>query len=122
MFIVKASQHVLAVNNLEESERYFIDKLGFNLRFRADGWSFISLQDFHIMLGHCPDEVLAKETNSHSYFAYINCEDIDSLFQAYKKSGVLFSQEVADKPWGIREFGIVTPEGHRIMFGQDLDS
>lgn len=29
MFEVKATQHVLAVNNVDESERYFLDKLGF---------------------------------------------------------------------------------------------
>ena len=56
MFKVKATQHVLAVNDLDKSERYFIEKFGFTLRFRADGWSFISLQDFHVMLGHCSDE------------------------------------------------------------------
>lgn len=26
----------------------------------------------------------------------------------------------ASKPWGMREFGVRTPEGHRIMFGQEL--
>lgn len=46
MFKVKATQHVLAVNDLEKIERYFIDKLGFFVRFRADGWSFLSLGDF----------------------------------------------------------------------------
>jgi hypothetical protein len=24
------------------------------------------------------------------------------------------------EPWGMREFGIETPDGHRIMFGQKL--
>nr|WP_154223081.1 VOC family protein [Marinicella rhabdoformis] len=111
----------MAVNDLEQSERYFIEKLGFKLRFRVDGWSFISLQDFHVMLGHCADEVPARETNNHSYFAYVNCEDIDALFQQYKAASVQFVQEVADKPWGLREFGISTPEGHRIMFGQEIE-
>jgi len=122
MFKVKATQHVLAVNDLEGSEQYFIEKLGFKLRFRTEGWSFISLQSFHVMLGHCSDEISVKETNNHSYFAYINCENIDSLFQTYKESGVLFTEEVSDKPWGIREFGIITPEGHRILFGQELEN
>jgi hypothetical protein len=33
---------------------------------------------------------------------------------------VEFIQLLADKPWGQREFGIVTPEGHRIMFGEEM--
>jgi hypothetical protein len=32
-----------------------------------------------------------------------------------------FTQEVADKPWGLREFEIRSPEGHRIIFGKDID-
>jgi uncharacterized glyoxalase superfamily protein PhnB len=28
---------------------------------------------------------------------------------------------LADKPWGMREFAIVTPDGHRIVFGEELD-
>ena len=72
------------------------------------------------MVGHCQGEMLAKDTNNHSYFAYVNCEGIDELFSEYKERGVEFTQKIADKPWGLREFGVVTPEGHRIMFGQEI--
>ncbi|MCG8605066.1 VOC family protein [bacterium] len=120
MFKVTATQHVLAVNNLEEAESYFIDKLGFELCFRVDGWSFISLQDFHVMLGHCPDELPARDTNNHSYFVYVNCEGIDSIYNTYQERGVDFTQTISDKPWGMREFAIITPEGHRMMFGQEI--
>ena len=111
----------MAVKNLEESENYFVDKLGFEVRFRVDGWVFLSLQGFHVMLGHCADDYSAAETNNHSYFAYVNCEGIDELFEEYRGRQVEFTQEVADKPWGLREFGIRTPEGHRIMFGEEID-
>jgi len=121
MFKVHKTKHVLAVKDVEKSETYFVEKLGFQITFRVDGWVFLSLQDFHVMLGHCPDEISAEETNNHSYFAYVNCEDIDDLFEEYKERQVDFTQEVADKPWGLREFGVRTPEGHRIMFGEEID-
>ncbi|OWV29978.1 glyoxalase [Halomonas campaniensis] len=120
MFAVKATQHVLAVNDIEKTESYFLDKLGFSLRFRVDGWSFLSLGGFHIMLGHCPDELPARDTREHSYFAYVNCEGIDELYLDYQQRGAEIFQAIADKPWGLREFGVATPEGHRIMFGQEL--
>lgn len=119
MFEVKATQHVLAVNDLEKTESYFLDKLGFSLRFRVDGWSFLSLGGFHVMLGHCPDELPARDTHEHSYFAYVNCEGIDELYRDYQQRGAEIFQAIADKPWGLREFAVATPEGHRIMFGQD---
>lgn len=121
MFKVIETQHVLAVNDLDAAEKYFIDKLGFTLRARIGGWSFLNLDGFYLMVGHCAGEMLAKETNDHSYFAYVNCEGIDELFNTYKDRGVEFTQTIADKPWGLREFGVVTPEGHRIMFGQEIN-
>lgn len=122
MFHVTQTQHVLAVIDLEATERYFLDMLGFKVRFRVEGWSFLSLDNFHVMLGHCSDEVLARDTNNHAYFAYVNCEGIDELYRQYVERGVRFEQHVADKPWGLREFGVSTPEGHRIVFGQDIKS
>ena len=120
MFTVKKTQHVLAVNDLDASEKYFIEKLGFTLKSRIGGWSFLSLDNFHLMVGHCQGEMLAKDTNNHSYFAYVNCEGIDELYGEYRERGVEFIQRISDKPWGLREFGVVTPEGHRIMFGQEI--
>ena len=121
MFKVETTQHVLAVKDLVESEKYFVEKLGFDVRFRVDGWVFLSLQGFHVMIGHCADDYSAAETNNHSYFAYVNCVGIDELFNEYKERQVELTQEIADKPWGLREFGVRTPEGHRIMFGQEID-
>lgn len=50
----------------------------------------------------------------------MNCEGIDELYAQYEQRGVTFIQRIANKPWGLREFGVATPEGHRIMFGQEL--
>ena len=91
MFEVKATQHVLAVQDLEKVERYFLDTLGFAVRFRLDGWSFLSLGGFHIMLGHCPDEMSACETKEHSYFAYVNCVGLDDLYADYHHKELLIA-------------------------------
>ena len=120
MFKVLQTQHVLAVKDLDATETYFADKLGFTVWMRPDGWSFLKLDAFFLMVGHCKDDMSARETNNHSYFAYVNCEGIDELYAQYQQRGVMFVQPIANKPWGLREFGVVTPEGHRIMFGQDI--
>lgn len=121
MFKVNAAQHVLAVKDLEKAESYFLDKLGFSVRFRVEGWSFLSLGSFHVMVGQCPDALPAGDTHEHSYFAYVNCEGIDRIYRDYQQRGAEIFQAISDKPWGLREFGVATPEGHRIMFGEDID-
>ena len=120
MFKVTKTQHVLAVHDFAAAETYFVEKLGFTIRSRVEGWLFLSLDNFHLLIGDCKGEMLARETNNHSYFAYVNCEGIDELFETYRARGVEFVQPLADKPWGQREFGVITPEGHRIMFGQEI--
>ena len=120
MFAVTSTQHVLAVKDIESAERYFLDKLGFSVRFRVECWSFLSLGSFHIMLGHCPDEISASETHEHAYFAYVNCVGIDELYRDYQQRGAEIFQAIADKSWVLREFGVITPEGHKIMFGKDI--
>ena len=120
MFTVQKTQHVLAVNNLDAAEKYFTEMLGFTLQHRIGGWSFLYLDTFYLMVGDCRGEMLAKETNNHALFAYVNCEGIDELYEQYKTRGVQFNQLISDKPWGLREFGVETPEGHRIMFGQAI--
>src|SRR5690606_10529342 len=122
MFKVRKTQHVLAVDDLDAAEKYFVDKLGFTLNSRIGGWSFLSLDSFHLMVGHCKGEVPARETNNHYWLAYVNCEGIDELHNDYEGRGVQFTQRIADKRWGLREFAVITPEGHRITFGQQIEA
>jgi uncharacterized glyoxalase superfamily protein PhnB len=122
MFKVARTQHVLAVNDFDSAVQYFTEKLGFILESTIGGWAFLHLDSFYLMVGDCRGEMLAKETNNHSLFAYVNCEGIDDLYRQYHERGVKFNQRIADKPWGLREFGVETPEGHRIMFGQAISA
>ena len=72
------------------------------------------------MLGECTDALPPGELGDHSYYGYITVADADDLYAEYQRSGVRFTQLLASKPWGMREFGIRTIDGHRLMFGQEL--
>jgi uncharacterized glyoxalase superfamily protein PhnB len=115
---VLQTRHVLAVNNLAVSASYYLEKLGFQRDFQVEGWEFLSLGDFHVMLGECVDEVPAVATGNHSYFAHVLVADVDSLFRDMRARGATILADVADKPWGLREFVVATPDGHRICFAQ----
>jgi len=36
--------------------------------------------------------------------------------------GVNITHMLATKPWGQREFGVTTVDGHRIMFGETINT
>lgn len=112
------TRHVLAVKDLKVEADYYIDKLGFERDFTAPGWEFLSFGDFKVMLGECSDEMTAEETGNHSWFAHALIENVDEVYQEFIERGAKILSRIADKPWGIREFSVLTPDGHRIVFGQ----
>ncbi len=63
-----------------------------------------------IMLGECPDLIAPLDLGDHSYFAYLVVDDVDAYWS-----------EIRDPRVDMREFGIRTSDGHRLMIGQDLE-
>ncbi len=114
------TRHVLAVKDLAAEAEYYINKLGFERDFTAPGWEFLSFGAFKLMLGECTDAMSAVETGDHSYFAHVLVENVDEIFLEFMSNGAEFTQHVADKPWGLREFSVRTPGGHRITYGQEI--
>lgn len=117
---VKSTRHVLAVKDLKTETEYYLDKLGFERDFTAPGWEFLSFGDFKVMLGECADEMTAEETGNHSWFAHALVENVDEVYSEFIDRGAKILSPIANKPWSIRDFTVVTPDGHRIVFGQSI--
>ena len=112
------TRHVLAVKDLGVEAGYYLDKLGFERDFTAPGWEFLSFGDFKVMLGECSDEMTAAETGNHSWFAHALVENVDEVYQELTDRGAKILSPIKSQHWGIREFSVITPDGHRIVFGQ----
>jgi len=117
---ITTATFVLAVNDLEASRAFYIDKLGFTEELRVEGWSFLRRGACRLRLGDCPDAQPMSENQDHSWFAYLHVSDARALCREAMGHGVQIWQSLRDTPWGMREFAIVTPDGHRIVFGEPL--
>lgn len=117
---ITGSRFVLAVKDLRKSVAYYQNQLGFCSLWEAEGWHALGREKFIVMLGECANEPSAFETGDHSYFAYIDVENIDAIYREYALKEVEMLSKIDDKPWGQREFGVRTIDGHRIMFGQAI--
>ena len=115
------TRHVLAVKDLAIEAAYYKDKLGFDLDFTAPGWEFLSFGNFKVMLGECADQMTAEATGNHSWYAHVIVENVDEVYFELIERGAKILSKIEDKPWGIREFSVVTPDGHRIGYGQTID-
>jgi len=118
---VTSATFVLAVTDLERSRAFYCEKLGFVEDLSVEGWSFLSRGACRLRLGDCPDAVPMSECQDHSWFAYLHVTDAKVLFDDLKSRGVEIWHPLRDTPWKMREFAIVTPDGHRIVFGESLE-
>ncbi len=116
------SRYVLAVKDLTISANYYQYQLGFSTLWSGKGWHFLKREKFFVMLGECPDDRSAFETKNHSYFAYIEVDGIDTLYDEYKLKDIEIKSGLENMPWGQREFSIQTIDGHRIMFGEEIEN
>ena len=116
------SRCVLAVRDLAASTRFYTDVLGFQRDFGdgSDGWSFLSRDNFRVMLGECRDAMPAGELGDHSWYVYLTVDDVDGLHAEVAGLGAEILSRPATKPWGLREFALRTPDGHRIVCGQPV--
>ena len=117
---ITGSRFVLAANNLAKSSDFYKNKLGFTTLWEEGGWHFLILDNIKIMLGECPDDKPASGINNHSYFAYLEVNNIVELNKEYQLRKVEVLSSIENKPWGQREFSIRTIDGHRITFGEEV--
>jgi catechol 2,3-dioxygenase-like lactoylglutathione lyase family enzyme len=114
------STFVLSVTDLNQSVAFYRDVLGFDEEMRVAGWSFLRRGECRLRIGDCPGTAPMSAAPDHAWFAYLHVSDAAGLYAAVVGAGATVWHVIEDKPWGMREFGILTPDGHRIVFGEDL--
>ena len=115
---ISKTRFVIAVPDLKVSAAFYQDVLGFTVHTNPDpGWLFYTSGDCTIMAGRCPECIPPAQLGDHSYYAYLQIEDIDAYYASVRAAGVEICKTIRDEPWGMREFGLVAADGHRIMFG-----
>jgi predicted enzyme related to lactoylglutathione lyase len=119
--VITESYHVIAVRDLARSSAYYRDVLGFEIReIGDDGWRIYKLGACTIMAGQCPDAIPPQDLGDHSYYAYFVVEGIDAYYEQVRAAQADLIKPLRDEPWGMREFGLRTIDGHRIMVGARL--
>jgi catechol 2,3-dioxygenase-like lactoylglutathione lyase family enzyme len=108
--IFRAITPQLPVRDVAASQAWYRDVLGLEVGFtRAD---FGSVRDgpLEIYLARAAAPVQPA-------WVCVRVEDADGLAAIYRERGATIVEPVATKPWGVREFTLCDPDGHRFRIG-----
>ena len=121
---LKGIAPILETSNLKESIKYYETTLGFVCQgvWPETGdvcWASMRRDDAVIML--CirnPKSKLEKPAFSGTLYLYPG--DVDEAWAELKdKANISYEIETFD--YGMREFGVIDPDGYLLQFGQEVD-
>jgi catechol 2,3-dioxygenase-like lactoylglutathione lyase family enzyme len=115
----------LRTTNLAASIDFYVAKLGFALDFTYDDfYAGIRAGDqlLHLKLVDAPDPSIAFVSNGGHLHLYFATDDVDAEARRLRRNGVVLRDDIADTPWGTREFSVVDDQGHVLYFGQRRDA
>lgn len=114
---VSKTRFVIAVPDLKVSSAFYRDVLGFAIHPLPDlRFLIYTCGACTIFAGECPGEISPFQLGDHSYFAYLEIAGIDAFYESVQAASAQICKPLRDEPWGMREFGVVTADGHRIMY------
>jgi|SRR4051794_23791197 DNA-binding transcriptional MerR regulator/catechol 2,3-dioxygenase-like lactoylglutathione lyase family enzyme len=106
----------LPVTDLDRSVAYYQEALGLRLAWRTTDGSLAALASGEIeMLLLVP---WAGDSPPPPQSAYVYVEDPDALCAEYRQAGADIVDPVASRPYGMRDFVVRDPDGHRFTLGR----
>ena len=97
----------LAVPDVERSVAFYRDVLGFEAT---------------AMMGEPPDFALLQENDVKPSGCYVYVTGVEALLKHCEAQGVKVTYPLTLEPWGMLNFVIEDPDGHRIAIGERQES
>lgn len=106
----------LAVSSVEKTCTWYVEKLGFVIRFL---WGEPPTHGA-IVLGDACVHFWNGVPQLSENWIYFDITNLDAMHERAEASGVEITRAPQDCPWGMREFNAVDLNGYNIRFGQHL--
>jgi predicted enzyme related to lactoylglutathione lyase len=105
----------LPLTNVAEGVAHYRDVLGFTVNYQQDDIGVMDRDKVRLLL------VARSERHTGIGSAYVYVEDADALYAELRAKGANIGSAPVSRPWGLREFQMLDPEGNRITFGQPFE-
>ena len=101
----------------------FFRRLGFDGKILGHPYSYAILRRGTVELHFFTHEELRPAESNAG--CYIRVSDVESIYRDFAlaelpRRGIPRQDALEDKPWGMREFAIVDPDGNLLRIGQTL--
>ncbi|MBI3418026.1 MAG: VOC family protein [Verrucomicrobia bacterium] len=101
----------------------FFKRLGFDGKIWGEPYSYAILTRDTVEL-HFFTHPGLRPTESHA-MCYIRVLDVEDIYRAFVRAelprkGIPRMDVLENKPWGMREFAVVDPDGNLLRIGQKL--
>jgi len=110
---------VLASLDLDETERFYKNRLGFSVQRHGD-YLLAKRDRMEIHFWLAKDRIFPENTS-----CYIRGGQVTALYEEYKAKGLERLSDFVVRPWNMKEFHIHDPHGNLLRFGgapEELDA
>lgn len=104
---------VLHVRDVKGTAAWYRDVLGFQWDFGDEGYSVVWRDNAAVHLA-------AADADPIGVHLFLWVRDADSCHRELLERGARVVVELADRPYGIRDFTVRDPNGVDVVLGQDL--
>lgn len=116
---------ILICDDVQASIAFYTSALGFTVTGREDdlgktGWASLNQGAVQLMLAsptYLPDPVKVEGYYPQSMY-YFYPEDVEALYATLKEQGHEVG-ELTVRGYGMKEFQLIDPSGHVLVFGED---
>ncbi|MEL6674668.1 MAG: VOC family protein [Bacteroidota bacterium] len=114
---------ILPVTNVAASLQYYHKRLGFDIQFKwGEPMDYAAVKRGEAVAFHLNE--VSPEDQHHSFtpqtlriFVY----DVNQVHQEFLQQGVSLTRPIGNREYGIRDFEIEDPDGHRLIIGTGLE-
>jgi len=105
---------ILPVLDLARATEFYEKILGFTAIVLPDhNYAILDRDNFCIHLYVTGDKYLCENSS-----CYLYVDDVDSFYEGVVKDGLSYTKGAPqNKPWGMREFYVIDPEGNLLRIG-----
>jgi catechol 2,3-dioxygenase-like lactoylglutathione lyase family enzyme len=112
---------VIFVANLKASAEFFKDTLGFSIDFlhgKPPFYGSVSRDGacVHLKFVHEPVFIVGAQDREGLITAFIEVENVKTLYAEYVAAGAVFDQKLKKQAWGGRDFVVRDPDGNGLCF------